>query len=58
MGSGIAIAALDFGFDVILLERDAPALEKGVDRIHSHYARRVRSGKIEAIDVGPVSGQF
>jgi 3-hydroxyacyl-CoA dehydrogenase len=48
MGSGIAIAALDAGFDVILLDQDAAALERGSARIHEHYAGRVKAGKMEA----------
>ena len=48
MGSGIAIAALDAGYEVLLLEQDADALERGADRIHAHYAGRVQAGKIKA----------
>lgn len=48
MGSGIAIAALDAGYDVLLLEQEAAALERGASRIHQHYASRVQSGKVKA----------
>ena len=48
MGSGIAIAALDAGYEVLLLEQEAAALERGADRIHEHYAGRVKSGKLSA----------
>jgi len=48
MGSGIAIAALDAGYDVLLLEQDGAALERGSTRIHDHYAGRVRAGKMAA----------
>lgn len=47
MGSGIAIAALEAGHDVLLLEQDAAALERGATRIHAHYAGRVQSGKVK-----------
>ena len=47
MGSGIAIAALDAGYEVLLLEQDGAALERGANRIHEHYASRVRSGKMK-----------
>ena len=47
MGSGIAIAALDAGYHVLLLEQDGAALERGANRIHEHYASRVRSGKMK-----------
>lgn len=47
MGSGIAIAALDAGYEVLLLEQDATALERGALRIHEHYEGRVRAGKMK-----------
>ena len=47
MGSGIAIAALDAAFHVLLLERDAEALEKGLDRIRRYYEGRVTAGKLD-----------
>ena len=49
MGSGIAIAALDAGYEVLLLEQEAAALERGAQRIHEHYAGRVASGKLKAV---------
>ena len=48
MGSGIALAALEAGYDVLLLEQDAAALERGANRIHEHFAGRVRTGKVKA----------
>ena len=48
MGTGIAIAALDAGLEVLLLEQDAAALDRGTGRVHAHYARRVGGGKIPA----------
>jgi 3-hydroxyacyl-CoA dehydrogenase len=48
MGSGIAIAGLESGFDVLLLEQNAAALERGATRIHEHFAGRVNSGKLKA----------
>jgi 3-hydroxyacyl-CoA dehydrogenase len=48
MGSGIAIAALDAGHEVLLLEQDGAALERGAARIRDHYAARVRGGKMKA----------
>ncbi|MFS0757987.1 3-hydroxyacyl-CoA dehydrogenase NAD-binding domain-containing protein [Noviherbaspirillum sp. 1P10PC] len=48
MGTGIAIAALDAGFHVLLLEREKEALEQGERRIGDHYATRVSKGKISA----------
>ena len=48
MGSGIAIAALDAGLTVLLLEQDAAALERGCARISAHYRNRVSAGKLTA----------
>jgi len=48
MGSGIAIAGLEAGYDVLLLEQDAAALERGATRIHEHFVGRVQSGKLKA----------
>lgn len=48
MGSGIAIAALDGGYDVLLLEQDKVALERGTARIVEHYRSRVSAGKLDA----------
>ena len=47
MGTGIAIAALDAGFGVVLIERDAKALERGRSRIGDLYAGRVARGKLD-----------
>ena len=46
MGTGIAIAALDAGLTVLLLEQDAAALERGRQRIAGHYRERVAAGKM------------
>ncbi|KQO25609.1 3-hydroxyacyl-CoA dehydrogenase [Acidovorax sp. Leaf76] len=46
MGTGIAIAVLDAGFDVLLLEHDGMALERGRTRISDHYSGRVKAGKL------------
>lgn len=48
MGCGIAISALDAGLQVTLLERDEPALERGVQRLREHYNARVAAGKMAA----------
>jgi 3-hydroxyacyl-CoA dehydrogenase len=48
MGSGIAIAALDAGLNVLLLEQDDAALARGGERIGRHYADRVAAGKVVA----------
>ena len=46
MGAGIAICALDAGLQVLLLEQDAAALERGTARVRDHYQGRVAAGKM------------
>ncbi|MDZ4173111.1 MAG: 3-hydroxyacyl-CoA dehydrogenase NAD-binding domain-containing protein [Hydrogenophaga sp.] len=48
MGTGIAIAALEAGLQVSLLEQSAEALERGSARIAEHFASRVKAGKTDA----------
>lgn len=48
MGSGIAIAALDAGLSVLLLEQDDAALQRGQQRVLDHHSRRVAQGKLKA----------
>jgi 3-hydroxyacyl-CoA dehydrogenase len=48
MGTGIAIAVLDAGLSVLLLEQDDAALARGRQRISDHYRDRVTSGKLKA----------
>jgi len=50
MGSGIAEVCARAGVDVIVVERDAAALESGRQRIAKSLARAVASGKISADD--------
>ena len=48
MGAGIAICALDAGLNVVLLEQDAAALQRGQQRVADHYQGRVTAGKTKA----------
>jgi len=48
MGAGIAICAIDAGLNVILLEQDAAALQRGHQRVTEHYQTRVAAGKMKA----------
>jgi len=58
MGSGIAITALDAGFDVLLLEHDDTALARGRGRISEHYAGRVSAGKLERDEAAARQGRL
>ncbi|WP_114971368.1 3-hydroxyacyl-CoA dehydrogenase NAD-binding domain-containing protein [Rhodoferax ferrireducens] len=48
MGAGIAICALDAGLNVILLEQDTAALQRGRQRVTEHYQGRIAAGKLKA----------
>jgi len=48
MGAGIAIALLNAGFPVLLLEQDDAALTRGQARIAAHYQERVAAHKLTA----------
>jgi 3-hydroxyacyl-CoA dehydrogenase len=48
MGTGIAICALESGLNVLLLEQDDGALERGRQRIADHYRKRLDKGKLSA----------
>jgi 3-hydroxyacyl-CoA dehydrogenase len=58
MGSGIAIAALDSGLHVLLLEQDNEALLRGRERIRDHYRERVQSGKLKATQAAKNESQL
>ena len=47
MGAGIAICALDVGLNVVLLEQDDAALQRGQQRVTEHYQSRVSAGKMK-----------
>jgi 3-hydroxyacyl-CoA dehydrogenase len=46
MGSGIAVAFLDAGLPVTLIEQDQEALDRGLERIHGIYDRGVQGGRM------------
>ncbi len=47
MGSGIAMALADAGIHVALIERDGPALDRGLGIIRDNYASAVQRGRID-----------
>lgn len=46
MGSGIAVAFLDAGYAVTLVETSDAAMQAGLDRVSGLYARSLKSGRI------------
>ena len=58
MGSGIAIACLSAGYQVILLDQNPSALANGVKKIEDFYASRLKSGKLPADTVTAMLSRF
>jgi 3-hydroxyacyl-CoA dehydrogenase len=58
MGSGIAISALDGGFEVLLLDQDPDALARGRARVLDHYSGRVSSSKLKPEQMAERVGRF
>ena len=50
MGAGIAQVAAETGFDVLIKEVDAAALERGLQRIHGRWERGLAKGKITPLE--------
>jgi 3-hydroxyacyl-CoA dehydrogenase len=48
MGSGIAMALADAGIPTALIERDSPALERGLKIIRDNYDVSLKRGRIDA----------
>ena len=48
MGAGIAICMAEAGLDVVLIERDAAAVQACLVRLREHWAGRVRAGRCSA----------
>ena len=46
MGSGITVAALDAGLSVTLVEANAEALARGLQRVRGLYERAIKSGRL------------
>ncbi|MFD1380259.1 3-hydroxyacyl-CoA dehydrogenase NAD-binding domain-containing protein [Fodinicurvata halophila] len=51
MGVGIAVAALNAGFPVTLLDMDSQALERGRERLREHYEGSIARGKLSQEEV-------
>ncbi|RJG02597.1 3-hydroxyacyl-CoA dehydrogenase NAD-binding domain-containing protein [Noviherbaspirillum sedimenti] len=48
MGTGIAICFADAGYMVTLIEQDAQALQRGMQRLQETYERSVKTGRLDA----------
>lgn len=50
MGAGIAVAMLDAGLPVVMVERDEPSLARGRDNVAKVYERLVKRGRLDAAE--------
>ncbi len=48
MGTGIAMALVNAGIRVLLMDRDLAAVQKGIERIRSNYDTSVQRGRLSA----------
>ena len=46
MGTGISMAAMNAGFNVIMIEQNQEAIKKAYDKINSTYDRNVKLGRM------------
>ena len=58
MGSGIAMACLNAGYAVILLDQNEAALSSGVKRVEQYYESRERGGKMSPVQVTELLQRF
>ena len=58
MGHGIAQVTAQGGYDVVVREVDAAALEKGVGRIERQLGRAVERGRLEQADADAARGRI
>ncbi|QKM65716.1 3-hydroxyacyl-CoA dehydrogenase [Polynucleobacter tropicus] len=58
MGTGIAIACLTAGYEVLLLDQNEAALTNGSNKVRSFYESRLQNGKMSADRVSQILTQF
>ncbi|MTD30990.1 3-hydroxybutyryl-CoA dehydrogenase [Planomicrobium sp. YIM 101495] len=58
MGNGIAQIAAEGGFDVVLYDKDAAGLERGIKRIEKTLARNVEKGKQDQQTADDIRGRM
>ena len=58
MGHGIAQICAQAGWDVVAVEIDQGALDKGLGKIEKQLARAVEKGKLEQADADAVRGRI
>ena len=58
MGHGIAQICAQAGWDVVVVEVDQDALDKGLGKIEKQLGRAVEKGKLEQADADAIRGRI
>ena len=58
MGTGISMAAMNAGFEVIMIEQNQEAIKKALDKIDSTYERNVKLGRMTADQKNQIMNLF
>ena len=58
MGTGISMAAMNAGFEVIMIEQNQEAIKKALDKIDSTYERNVKLGRTTADQKNQIMNLF
>jgi 3-hydroxyacyl-CoA dehydrogenase len=58
MGAGIAVAMMDAGMSVVMIERDAESLERGQANVEKVYDRNVAKGRITEAQKNTIMARY
>ncbi|MCA8868759.1 MAG: enoyl-CoA hydratase/isomerase family protein [Rhodobacteraceae bacterium] len=58
MGAGIAVAIMDAGLPVVMIERDQESLDRGRANVEKVYARNVAKGRITQANMDNIMGRY
>ncbi|MFT4715585.1 MAG: 3-hydroxyacyl-CoA dehydrogenase [Paracoccaceae bacterium] len=58
MGAGIAVAMMDAGMSVVMIERDEESLERGRANVEKVYTRNVAKGRITKADKTSIMARY
>ena len=58
MGAGIAVAALNGGLSVTMIERDADSIKRGIQNVEKVYLRNIEKGRMNAEQMAAVMARF
>ena len=58
MGAGIAVAALNSGLNVTMVERDEDSIKRGIKNVEKVYLRNIEKGRMNADQMAAVMARF